>query len=131
MGIVIKKSGYQLVPEGEQILTVTSVKLLPSGKPSLVEFMYRADNGATLREQLRFDHPVAVDILGKRCDVALGGTAEEGTEIEPEELEDLFLGKKFKAMIKHTQGKKGGTFANIKYLIELVKDEEVEGDDDL
>lgn len=131
MNITIKKSGYQLVPEGEQILTVTSVKLLPSGKPSLVEFTYRADNGATLREQLKFDNPVAVDILGKRCDVALCGTAEEGTEISPDELEGLFLNKRFKAMIKHNEGKKGGIFANIKYLIELVKDEEAEEDDDL
>lgn len=131
MKITIKKSGYQLVPEGEQILTVTSVKLLPSGRPSLVEFVYSAENGATLREQLKFDHPVAVDILGKRCDVALGGTAEEGTEISPDDLEGLFLGKTFKAMIKHSEGTKGGTFANIKYLIELVEDEEVEEDDDL
>ena len=103
MNIIIKKSGYQLVPEGEQILTVTSVKLLPSGRPSLVEFTYSAENGATLREQLKFDHPVAVDILGKRCDVALGGTAEEGTEISPDDLEGLFLNKTFKAMIKHNE----------------------------
>jgi hypothetical protein len=131
MNITIKKSGYQLVPEGEQILTVTSVKLLPSGRPSLVEFMYIADYGATLKEKLKFDHPVAVEILGKRCDVALGGTAEEGTEISPDDLEGLFLGKRFKAMIKHNQGSKGGTFANIKYLIELVEDEEAEENDDL
>ena len=55
----------------------------------------------------------------------------KGTEISPDDLEGLFLNKTFKAMIKHNEGKKGGTFANIKYLIELIEDEEVEEDDDL
>lgn len=127
MAITIRKSGFALVPEGRQLVHVDEVKLVPSGRPQMVEFKYSHANGGTIKETLKFDHPVAVDILGKRCDIAMGGSAEEGTEIEPEDLEGLFLDKTFEAEIKHTEGKNGGTFANIKYLTKLVSEE----DDDL
>jgi hypothetical protein len=130
MAITIRKSGFALVPEGKQLVHVDEVNLVPSGRPQMVEFKYSHANGGTIKEILKFDHPVAVDILGKRCDIAMGGTAEEGTEVEPEDLKDLFLGKTFEAEIKHTEGKKGGIFANIKYLTKLVSTDVEETDDE-
>lgn len=130
MIITTKKGGFALVPEGKQIVHVDKVELMPSGKPQMVVFEYSGANGGKIKETLKFDNAIAVDILGKRCDVALDG-AEEGTEIDSTELVGLFLNKTFEAEIKHTEGKKGGVFANIKYLVKLIKDEEDEEDDDL
>lgn len=124
------KSGFKLVPEGTQIVHVDSVTLLPSGRPSMVEFVFSHDNGGFIKDRLSFTHPVAVDILGKRCDIALGGKAEVGTEINPEDLEGLFLGKHFEVVIKHKEGNKGGTFANISYMTKMVSPNELMQDED-
>lgn len=129
--IKTKKGGFQLVPEGKQILHVDSVELVPSGKPSMVKFVFSCPQGGTIKESQSFSNPIALDILGKRCDIALGGTVDEGTEIEPSDLEGLFLDKTFEAMIVHKNGKTNpdAVFANISYFISLVPDEEEEDDD--
>jgi len=121
-----KPKGFTLVPEGRQIVHVDSVKLVPSGKPQMVEFIYSHESGGIIKETLKFDHPVALDILGKRCDIAMGGLPED-TEIQTDELESIFNGKTFEVEVKHTEGKSGGTFANIKYMVKLISSE----DDDL
>ena len=128
MGITVKKGGFVLVPEGRQIVHVDSVKLVPSGRPMMVEFFYSHADGGTIKETLKFDNDIALKILGARCAVA---GVEEGTDVEFDELEDLFLGKTFEAEVKHNEGKKGGIFANIKYLTALIEGEEEEDDDDL
>lgn len=122
--IKVKKGGFTLVPEGRQIVRVDSVELKPKDKPQVVEFVYSHEEGGMIKETFKFDSPLSVDILGKRCDIALNGTAEEGTEIAPEDLKELFLGKKFEVEIRHREGTKGGTFANIKYMIRLLEDED-------
>lgn len=128
MAIKIVKGGFKVVPEGDQLLTVTKVELVPKGRPIQVNFEYVNADGIVLKERLQFTNEVAVDILGKRCDIALGGAVEAGTSIEENQLPDMFMGKTFLALIKHNEGKKGGTFANISYFKELV--DNGEGDDD-
>ena len=39
--IKTKKSGFTLVPEGRQRVYVEKVDLLPSGKPSVVNFLFK------------------------------------------------------------------------------------------
>lgn len=128
MSIKTKKGGFALVPAGEQTLTVTSVKLVPSGKPQMVEFVHKHDSGATIKETLKFSNDIALDILGKRCDIALNGTQPEGTDIEYDELEDIFLNKTFVVEVVHKEGTEGRTFANIRYVKSLV---ETADEDDL
>lgn len=119
MKIQTQKSTFKMVPEGEQELVVTDVKLVPSGKPQMVEFHYKHENGATLRERFDFAHPIAMTILGKRCDIALGGSVPEGTEIDSSDLPEMFLDKAVVAQVVHKEGKDGRTYANISYLISV------------
>ena len=138
--IKIAKSGFKMVPEGEQVLTVKSVKVLPSARPQVIEFEWVHANGGTIKESFKISVPVAMDILGKRCDIALNGMMAEGTEISENDLPDIFKGKTFTAFVvhHHVTGNDGKdrTFANIKYIIDLLGDtddvpeEYAEGEDD-
>ena len=124
-----KNTGFKLMPEGENVVTVTKAQLVPSGKPKQVEFEYTSEDNTTLRETVRLNHPVALEILGKRCDIALGGSLPEGTEISEAQIPEIFLGKTFVVVVKHTQsGDK--TYANIKYMKSLVETESSDEDDD-
>ena len=140
--IKIAKSGFKMVPEGQQVITVKSVKALPSARPQVIEFEWVHSNGATIKESFKTAVPKAMDILGKRCDIALNGKMSEGTEISENDLPDIFNGKTFTALIvhNHVQGNDGKdkTFVNIKYLMDLVGGQEEipeeyaeEEDDDL
>lgn len=137
--IKIAKSGFKMVPEGEQVITVTSVKALPARRPEVIEFEWVHANGATIREKFKTSVPKAMEILGKRCDIALDGKMPEGTEISENDLPDIFNGKTFTALIvhNHIEGNDGNdkTFVNIKYLMTLVGSpedtpEEYEEDED-
>lgn len=124
--IKIAKSGFKMVPEGEQVITVKSVKALPSARPQVIEFEWVHADGGTIKETFKTSVPKAMDILGKRCDIALNGKLPEGTEISENDLPDIFNGKTFTALIvhNHVKGDDGNerTFVNIKYLIDLVGD---------
>lgn len=126
MMIKIAKSGFKMVPEGEQVITVKSVKALPSARPQVIEFEWVHADGGTIKETFKTSVPKAMDILGKRCDIALNGKLPEGTEISENDLPDIFNGKTFTALIvhNHVKGDDGNerTFVNIKYLIDLVGD---------
>lgn len=122
--IKITKNAFKLVPEGEQVLTVKSVKVLPSARPQVIEFEWVHANGGTIKESFKTSVPKAMDILGKRCDIALNGRLPEGTEISEHDIPDIFCGKTFTAFVVHNRvtGNDGNerTFVNIKYLIDLV-----------
>jgi hypothetical protein len=141
MIIKTSKGTFKRVPEGKQELTITDVKLVPSGKPQKVEFSYVHENGATFKETFSFTHPVQSAILGKRCDVLYNGDMPEGTEIDTSDLPSMFADKIAVCEIVHKKvadkedPTKERTFVNIKY-VEEYKDaiETVEGelvDDDL
>jgi len=139
MMIKIAKSGFKMVPEGEQVITVKSVKALPSARPQVIEFEWVHANGGTIKESFKTSVPKAMEILGKRCDIALDGKMPEGTEISENDLPDIFNGKTFTALIVHNvvKGNDGNdkTFVNIKYLMRLIggpedTPEEYEEDDD-
>jgi len=120
--LTIKKyTGFKMMPEGENLVTITKVQLQPPAKPVQVCFEYVNENGATLKETLNFRNEIALDIIGKRCDVALNGALADGTPIEEKQLPEIFLGKKFIAVVKHVE-KGDKTYANISYLKELVTD---------
>lgn len=127
MIIKTAKNKFQMVPEGQQQLKVTKVELLPSGKPQNVKFTYKHANGGTLLETLKLSHPVASDILGQRCDIALGGVAE-GTPIDLADVPAMFLNKIVTAQIVHNvvEGDDGKTrtYANIKYITEVQEEED-------
>jgi hypothetical protein len=126
MMIKIAKSGFKMVPEGEQVLTVKSVKALPSARPQVIEFEWVHADGGIIKETFKTSVPKAMDILGKRCDIALNGKLPEGTEISEHDLPDIFNGKTFTAFVvhNHVTGNDGKdrTFVNIKYIIDLVGD---------
>jgi hypothetical protein len=126
MMIRITKGGFKMVPEGEQVLTVKSVKALPAARPQVIEFEWVHADGGTIKESFKTSVPKAMEILGKRCDIALDGKLPEGTEISENDLPDIFNGKSFTAFVvhNHVKGNDGNerTFANIKYLINLVGD---------
>ena len=137
--IKIAKSGFKMVPEGEQVITVKSVKALPSARPQVIEFEWVHANGGTIKESFKTSVPKAMEILGKRCDIALDGKMPEGTEISENDLPDIFNGKTFTALIVHNHVKgndgKDKTFVNIKYLMRLIggpedTPEEYEEDED-
>jgi len=125
-----KVSEFKQVPEGEQILKVTSVKLLPSGRPQELEIKYSHESGATLQEKFKFSNEKAMNILGQRCNIALGGEVPEGTEISESTLPDIFSGKSFNVMIKITE-KDGKKYSNIHYYKSLVAEEETQVGSDL
>lgn len=137
--IKIAKSGFKMVPEGEQVITVKSVKALPSARPQVIEFEWVHANGGAIKEKFKTSVPKAMEILGKRCDIALNGRMAEGTEISENDLPDIFNGKTFTAFVVHNvvKGNDGNdkTFVNIKYLMNLVggpedTPEEYEEDED-
>ena len=140
--IKIAKSGFKMVPEGEQVITVKSVKALPSARPQVIEFEWVHANGGIIKESFKTSVPKAMDILGKRCDIALNGKMAEGTVISENDIPDIFNGTTCTALIvhNHVEGNDGKdkTFGNIKYLMELVGGQEEipeeyaeEEDDDL
>jgi len=132
MIIKTTKSSFKMVPAGEQDLTVTDVKLVPSGKPQMIQFEYAHDNGGTLKETLKLDNDMSLKILGKRCDLALNGKMPEGTEIDINEIPDMFKGKILRAFIVHKEVEKDGktnTYANIRYVMEIFGLPEEEEDD--
>lgn len=122
--IKITKNGFKLVPEGEQVLTVTSVKALPARRPEVIEFEWAHADGGVIKETFKTSVPKAMEILGKRCDIALNGRLPEGTEISEHDIPDIFYGKTFTAFVvhNHVTGNDGNerTFVNIKYIIDLV-----------
>ena len=132
MAFTIKtsKGGFKRVPEGEQELVVTDVKLVPSGKPQKVLFEYSHESGATLKESFSFTQPMQAKILGTRCDLALDGKVPEGTEIEVTDLPEMFLGKHLIAMIKHHVTDDNKTYVNIKW-VESFFDEQIESEEDM
>ena len=75
--IKITKNGFKLVPEGEQVLTVTSVKALPARRPEVIEFEWAHADGGVIKETFKTSVPKAMEILGKRCDIALNGRLPE------------------------------------------------------
>lgn len=117
-----KNSGFKRVPEGRQDLLITKVELVPSGKPQKAIFHYEHDSGATMRESFSFSNKVAVEILGKRCDLLYNSEIPEGTEIDATDLPNMFVGKITTAEIKHNESN-GKTYANIKY-VESFRDSE-------
>jgi hypothetical protein len=131
------KSNFAMVPEGEQILTVTTAKLVPSGKPQMVQFVFTHASGAKIPETFKFSSEKGMAILGKRCDIATGGTLPEGSDIDERDIPAMFMGKTFKAEVVHNLSG-GKTYSNIKYLKSLVDgggyvpdEENVPADDDL
>ncbi len=127
--IKTRKGTFAIAPEGEQLIVTTEVKLVPSGRPQQVDFVHKHANGAIIKESFKFSNEVAMDILGKRCDIATGGKLPEGSDIDERDVPDMFLGKTFKVEIVHKPvGDK--TFANIRYFKSLVDDGDVAGDDD-
>ena len=50
--IKIAKSGFKMVPEGEQVITVKSVKALPSASTG-IEFEWVHANGGTIKESFK------------------------------------------------------------------------------
>lgn len=122
MIIKTKKSTFVLIPEGKQELFITDVKLVPSGKPQMIEFYYEHENGGTMKETLRLDHPVAVSILSQRCALALGDDVPEGTEIDVNDIPGMFIGQIIVARVEHNESEKDGktrTYANIKGVFEI------------
>lgn len=133
MFITTTKSDFKLLPEGENLLKITSVKLLPSGKPQKVEMTYSSPEG-TLTESFDLNVKIGREKLGKRCDVLYHGDLPEGTAIEVTDIPDLFLGKIANVVIKHNASKKDPTrmFANIYFIKEFLEDQSAsEAEEDL
>lgn len=134
MKIKTTKSTFKIVPEGDVTLLVTDVKIVPAGRPQFVEFYYSHENGGTTREKFDLNHEIAKSILGKRIDIALDGSVEEGTEFDLDDIPSMFNGKYVDALVEHNVVEKEGkkrTYANIKYITAVYGMDDEEEDDDL
>ena len=121
------ENNYKTVPEGERVLTITKAEATPSGKPSKIIVTFKDTEGGILTNRYDLKVEGAVNAFGVLCRIALDlpDMAEFDTTTDMKKL----LGKKVLCEVTHTKGtepREDGTyitFANIKKVISLVKEE--------
>jgi len=131
--IKIQKSKFKLVPAGDRTMTVTKVDLLPPKHPIAIKMTFTDCEGAgTIIDNTKLSNSIACQILGGKCDVALGGKLPEGSDIDENDIPDMFMGKTFIVHVKHTASKKDPDmmYANVSYLKELVDAPVADDEDD-
>lgn len=115
--------GFKLVPEGEQVLTITEINAVPSGLPKQVKITWTDATGTNLLETC--DLATTIWKLSRICEVAFG--IKDGEEMELDEIISGLKGKQFECEIVHTQGKNPRedgtypTYANIKNILSRVE----------
>lgn len=124
------KGGFTLVPQGEQILTVTSAKAVPTARPETIVIEFSAPNGGTVKSN--FDLNRESSMVPLSIFIRLVFDNQSLSTFDTAQLPQC-VGKKIKAEIKHTikdrisNGVKvegqTSTFANISKFLEAIKEE--------
>lgn len=128
MGKMIKfnlSNNYVMVPEGERKLTISDIVARPSGNPTEVVITWvDVENKGTIKETIRFDKMLWK--LSRLCQLAFG--AEDGQEMDINEICNLLKGKTYLMEVVHTEGttpREDGTlpkFANARKIISIEKE---------
>lgn len=113
---------YKLIPEGNQILTITDAVAVPSGAPTEFKITYTDVNGTTFIDKCNFT--TTVWKLSRVCEAVFG--IKDGEEMEISEIIKGIKGKQLECEVVHTKGnqpREDGTyptFVNIKNIIGVV-----------
>lgn len=132
------KPEYNLVPAGENvILTIDKISAKPKANPSIIEVTFKHQNGATiinkydLVKKIKPDdkNPLGLYLFSLLVYATLGN---DKTDFSISRDLPLMKGKAVDCKVEHTEGNKGGTFANIKKVHgPATVEETIETDDDL
>lgn len=121
---------FEPIDEGERILKITKAECKPSGKPQKAEVTFtEVSTGKSLQNRYDFNNQYGLMAFGFLCRTALA--IPDMGEFDTNDINKL-VGKVVKCEIVHTEGttpREDGTFpvfANIKKVISLVKEEDVE-----
>lgn len=128
MKIALPKSEFTLVPDGKQILEITSAKALPSGKPQSIEIEWVHKNGGKLKSKYDFANDKALFALSFLLKNAFGNIDEFDTVMLPQ-LVKMQFEVEVKHDVKDSTRREGETvtFANIQKVlgkVNVVADEE-------
>lgn len=113
---------YKLIPEGNQILTITDAVAVPSGAPNEFKITYTDKDGTTFIDKCNFT--TTVWKLSRVCEAVFG--IKDGEEMEISKIIEGIKGKQLECEIVHTKGtqpRKDGTyptFVNIKNIMGVV-----------
>lgn len=101
--------GFKKVPEGEQILTITTCEPTPSGNPTGMKMVYTHADGSSIQETISFDK--ALWKISQICNVVFG--AQQDQEMSVDDVAKSLKGKSIKVEVVHragTQPREDGTF---------------------
>lgn len=115
------KNNYQIVPEGERLLTITKAECTPSGKPNKLKITFQDSEGGFINSNYDFKNDKALYAMGLLLSIALGlGDGDDfDTASDTKRLEGISL----ICEVKHTLGTTPNdndelpTFANVKKVI--------------
>jgi len=121
---------FEPVPEGERVLEITKAECKPSGKPTEMVVTFKdVLTNRTLNNRYNFANAGGLTAMAIMCRIALGISDME--EFDTVSDTPKLVGKRLKCEVVHTQGTQPredgtfATFANIKKVIELVNDNQV------
>lgn len=109
---------YKKIPEGRQILTITDVTAVPSGKPSEMKITYTDAQGTTFVDKCNFT--TTVWKLSRVCEAVFG--IKDGEVMELDAIIAGLKGKQLDCEVVHTKGnqpREDGTFATFVNIKEI------------
>lgn len=122
------KSNFKLVDEGEQVLEITKAECTPSGKPDKLKVSFAAESGGNIMTTYTLNPKDNFYWLSGFF-IATVLELEDGDSFDTKDVSKM-VGKKVLCEVVHTKGTRANdrgelpTFANIKKIISLVKDED-------
>ena len=123
-------ASFEPVPEGERILEITKAECKPSGKPTEMSVTFKDIlTNRTLVNRYNFSNAGGLTAMAIMCRIALG--LEDMDTFDTIKDTPKLIGRRLKCEIVHNQGTQPredgtyATFANIKRVIELVNDNQV------
>lgn len=136
------KPSYDLVPAGEHVtLTIEKIAAKPKANPQVIEVTFKHADGAKiinkydLVKKIKPDdkNPLGLYLFSLLVYATLGN---DKTDFSISRDLPTMKGKAVDCKVEHTEGSKGGTFANIKKVhgpatVEETVEETIEADDDL
>ena len=122
---------FEPIPEGERTLEITKAECKPSGKPTEMSVTFKDIlTNRTLVNRYNFSSQGGLTAMAIMCRIALG--LENMDEFDTVSDTPKLVGRVLKCEIVHNQGTQPredgtyATFANIKKVISLVNDNQVD-----
>lgn len=138
--IKLTENTFTLVPEGEEVLTITSAKAMPKAKPSKIEVIFTHANGGTIKQTYDLNKklkatdkaPIGLVLFSILARTALADSSLEDFSIS-KDLPKL-VDKNIVCKVKHSEPtEKGYVYANIERILKLADGQpqaEVETEDE-